>query len=102
MVFGVLWLGMVMIAGARPAHLVGSVARVVIALVPLGGFFAHDYQRERIDIWLDPNKDPLGTGFNILQAEISIGSGGLFGKGLHAGHADATRLPAHPDDGLCL
>lgn len=84
MVFGVLWLGMAVIAGVRPSHLVGLFA-FMLALIPLGSFFAHNYQRERIDIWLDPNKDPLGTGFNILQAEISIGSGGLFGKGFTQG-----------------
>ncbi len=85
MVFGVLWLGMVLIAGVRPAHLLGLGA-VVAALSPLALYaIAHDYQKERIDIWLDPNKDPLGTGFNILQAEISIGSGGFLGKGFTQG-----------------
>lgn len=84
-VFGVLWLGMVIIAGVRPAHML-SLAAIVAALSPLAMYaIAHDYQKERIDVWLDPNKDPLGTGFNILQAEISIGSGGLFGKGFTQG-----------------
>ena len=51
---------------------------------------AHGYQKERIDVWRDPGKDPLGAGFNILQAEISIGSGGLLGKGFT--HGTQTQL----------
>lgn len=89
LVFGVLWLGMVLIAGVRPAHILGFFA-TALALTPLAVFFAQNYQRDRIDIWLDPNKDPLGTGFNILQAEISIGSGGLLGKGFT--HGSQTQL----------
>jgi len=89
LVFGVMWLGMVIIAGVRPAHLAGLFA-IVLALTPLSVVFAQNYQRDRIAIWLDPNKDPLGTGFNILQAEISIGSGGLLGKGFT--HGSQTQL----------
>jgi rod shape determining protein RodA len=48
------------------------------------------YQRERLAIFLDPARDPFGTGFNILQAQISIGSGGLWGKGLT--HGTQTQL----------
>jgi rod shape determining protein RodA len=49
-----------------------------------------DYQRERISLFLDPARDALGSGFNILQAEISVGSGGWFGKGLT--HGSQTQL----------
>ncbi len=90
LVFLVLWFGMVIIAGAKPLHIAGLVV-AVIALAPLALWqLAHGYQRERIDIWLDPNKDPTGTGFNILQAEISIGAGRMFGKGLT--HGTQTQL----------
>lgn len=84
LVFGVMWLGMAVVAGARPLHL-GALFAAMLAMAPLGLIFALDYQRERLDIWRDPSKDPLGTGFNILQAEISIGSGGLTGKGFTQG-----------------
>jgi rod shape determining protein RodA len=90
MVFGVIWLAMVIIAGARPSHLVGLFAAALALLPGAIWAIAHDYQKERISVWLDPNKDPLGKGFNILQAEISIGSGGLFGKGLT--HGTQTQL----------
>ena len=89
-VFAVIWLGMVVVAGARPLHLAGF-ALAVMAMLP-GAIYAisHDYQRGRIDSWLHPENDPLGAGFNILQAEISIGSGGLLGKGFT--HGSQTQL----------
>ena len=89
MVFGVIWLTMVIVAGVRPLHMAGLVA-TALALSPAIYTLAHGYQKSRIDVWLDPNKDPLGTGFNILQAEISIGSGGLLGKGFT--HGTQTQL----------
>jgi rod shape determining protein RodA len=45
----------------------------------------HDYQYKRIDTFLDPSADPLGAGYNILQAKIALGSGGLTGKGFMQG-----------------
>jgi rod shape determining protein RodA len=84
-VFLVLWFGMVIIAGARPLHLAGTIGAVA-ALAPLALFeLAHGYQRERLFIWQDPERDPTGAGFNIIQAEISIGSGRLWGKGFTQG-----------------
>jgi rod shape determining protein RodA len=84
-VFLVLWLGVVIAAGARPSHLL-AVAGMIGAAAPLAFYgMAHGYQRERIDSWLHPEDDPTGTGFNILQAEISIGSGGFWGKGFTQG-----------------
>jgi len=48
---------------------------------PVMWFFMHDYQRQRIITFLNPEQDPLGTGYHIIQSEIAIGSGGLYGKG---------------------
>ena len=67
---------------------------------PLAFFFAlHDYQRQRVFVFLDPSKDPLGTGYHILQSNIAIGSGGLFGKGfLNGSQSHLAYLPeAHTD-----
>jgi rod shape determining protein RodA len=90
MTFGVLWFGMVLIAGAKLIHL-GAVTAFVGVGAPLFIWrFAHDYQLERLRIWRDPESDPTGSGFNILQAEISIGSGRLFGKGFT--HGTQTQL----------
>ncbi len=90
LVFLIIWLGMAIVAGARPLH-VGLLVCAIAALTPIALLAAaHGYQKERIDVWLDPSRDPLGTGFNILQAEISIGSGGLFGQGFT--HGTQTQL----------
>ena len=84
-IFLLIWLGMVVMAGCDTRHILGAMG-MVIAMLPFGLIIAvTDYQRERVSLFLDPNQDPLGSGFNILQAEISIGSGGLFGKGLTQG-----------------
>lgn len=84
-VFAAIWLGMVTVAGARWKHLAGlfGVTLVAVPFVFLG--LVTDYQRERIALWLDPGSDPLGAGLQSIQAEIGIGSGGLFGKGLTEG-----------------
>lgn len=90
LVFLIIWFTMAIIAGVRRLHMAALVTALA-ALTPAALYaLAHSYQKERIDIWLDPNKDPLGTGFNILQAEISIGSGRLWGKGLT--HGTQTQL----------
>jgi rod shape determining protein RodA len=84
-VFAAIWLGMVVVAGAKWQHICYLVGSAVVAIPFAFLGLVNDYQRERIAIWLDPAKDPLGAGFQSLQAEIGIGSGGLFGKGLTEG-----------------
>ena len=56
-----------------------------MAAAPLAWTLLHDYQRSRIITLFDPEKDPLGKGFHIIQSTIAIGSGGIFGKGWRAG-----------------
>jgi rod shape determining protein RodA len=84
-IFLLIWLGMVVMAGADVRHVLGSLGLVLAALPFLVVAIVTDYQRERISLFLDPSQDPLGSGFNITQAEISVGSGGLLGKGLTEG-----------------
>ena len=85
LIFGVIWLGMVIVTGARWRHLAGLLAVGMILLPFFLITLVSDYQQERIRIWMNPESDPQGSGWNILQAEISIGSGGIFGKGLTEG-----------------
>ena len=66
-----------------------------IALLPLAWGFLHDYPRDRILTMLDPEKDPLGKGFHIIQSTIAIGSGGIFGKGW--GNGTQTQLDFLPE-----
>lgn len=84
-IFAAIWLGMVTVAGARWRHLLGLFGSALVAIPFVFIGLVTDYQRERIALWLDPGSDPQGAGFNILQGQISIGSGGLFGKGITEG-----------------
>lgn len=89
----------VMFLAGLPLRLfVGGVALVAGAL-PIAISFLHQYQRNRIEIFLDPEKDPLGTGYHIIQSKIAIGSGGIFGKGfLHGTQSHLDYLPeGHTD-----
>jgi rod shape determining protein RodA len=61
------------------------VAALAVAAVPVAWTFMHDYQRERVVTFLEPERDPLGAGYNILQSKIALGSGGMFGKGFLQG-----------------
>ena len=54
---------------------------IAIAAMPVFWFYLHDYQRQRILTMLNPESDPLGTGYHIIQSKIAIGSGGVYGKG---------------------
>jgi rod shape determining protein RodA len=73
------------LAGVPAKWFVGGGLAAAIA-APLAYFFAlHDYQRARVTTFLDPESDPLGTGYHITQSKIAIGSGGIFGKGFGEG-----------------
>jgi rod shape determining protein RodA len=56
-----------------------------LAAIPVAWNMLHDYQQNRILTFMDPERDPLGAGYHILQSKIALGSGGLFGKGFMAG-----------------
>ena len=75
---------LIIVGGARWRHL-GMLAGCGLALLPGLWFFLRDYQRERILVYIDPSRDPLGTAWNVIQAKITIGSGQLWGKGLYGG-----------------
>jgi len=66
---------------------------------PLFWFFLKDYQRERILTFLNPERDPLGAGYHIIQSIIAIGSGGVWGKGILKGTQTQLRfLPEQQTD----
>jgi rod shape determining protein RodA len=72
------------LAGIPVRLFLGGIATLV-ALTPVALGMLHDYQRSRIEIFLNPESDPLGTGYHIIQSKIAIGSGGMTGKGFLAG-----------------
>ncbi|HEV8473337.1 MAG TPA: rod shape-determining protein RodA [Methylomirabilota bacterium] len=81
-------------AGIR-LRLLGGLALAGVAAMPLVWFAMKEYQRERILVFLDPFRDPLGSAYNVIQAKIAIGSGQLLGKGV-AG-ATQSRLAFLPE-----
>jgi rod shape determining protein RodA len=88
----------VLLAGLRARVIVA-----VLALVPVLGWvawgFLHDYQQKRVLTFLDPESDPLGAGYHIIQSQIAIGSGGIFGKGwMNGSQAQLEFLPERSTD----
>ena len=83
-----------------PLKYLAIVAVAGVLMAPIAWSFAlKDYQKERIEIFIDPEQDPRGAGYQQLQARITVGSGGLWGKGFRQGTQGQLRfLPvAHND-----
>ena len=72
-------------------------AAATVASLPVIWSLLQDYQQTRILSFLDPSSDPQGAGFQVAQAQIAVGSGGIFGKGLTAGAASGL-LPVQSTD----
>ncbi|MDA9272011.1 rod shape-determining protein RodA [bacterium] len=97
---------MVMAAGLCVIFLAGIPMRIVFLVIlgmgsaaPLLWHVMHDYQKQRILTLLNPEHDPLGTGYHIIQSKIAIGSGGAFGKGwLTGSQSHLNFLPEHATD----
>ncbi len=78
-------LAIVVLAGLSWRIIAAGVVAFVVAVPPLVMFVLHDYQRKRVLTFLDPESDPSGSGYHILQSKIALGSGGFFGKGYGLG-----------------
>ena len=85
----------VIFLGGLPWKILAGLAAMGAAAAPLAWTLLHDYQRARILTLLDPEKDPLGKGFHIIQSTIAIGSGGVLGKGW--GHGTQAQLEFIPE-----
>ena len=97
---------MVLLSGVTVMFLAGlpmwyfvSAGLAIAAALPVLYAFMHDYQRKRVLIFLDPESDPLGSGYHISQSKIAIGSGGIWGKGyLNGSQSHLDYLPeGHTD-----
>ena len=97
---------LILSSGVIVILLAGLQVRVILGLLALaaggaviGWNFLHDYQRQRVLTFLDPQNDPLGAGYHIIQSTIAIGSGGLFGKGyLRGSQGQLEFLPERSTD----
>lgn len=88
-VFLAIWLGIALMAGVRLTHL-AALGMAALAVLPViwilaGHVKKFQYMRDRLTIFTDPNKDPLGAGYNVIHSQITVGSGGFLGHGFAAG-----------------
>jgi rod shape determining protein RodA len=85
MIFGAIWIGLVILAGIKLRHLVLVLisAAIVLSVAWFGAF--KPYQKDRILTFLNPQRDPFGSSYNLIQSKIAIGAGGIFGRGLGQG-----------------
>lgn len=98
-IFGALWLGLMLLSGISKRHLaiIGAAGLAAALLLWFGGL--HQYQRERILSFVNPASDIQGAGYNAYQAKIAVGSGELFGKGIGYGTQSKLRfLPEYQTD----
>lgn len=85
MVIGLTGAAIMFFAGLSWRVIAAGAAAAVALIPPFVMFVMHDYQRNRVLTFLSPESDPSGTGYNIIQSKIALGSGGLLGKGYGLG-----------------
>ncbi|MFZ1074835.1 MAG: FtsW/RodA/SpoVE family cell cycle protein [Minisyncoccia bacterium] len=98
-IFGCLWLGMMLVSGISKKHLLllGIAGCIIASLLWFGGL--KPYQRERIVSFVNPASDIHGAGYNAYQAQIAVGSGQMLGKGIGYGTQSKLRfLPEYQTD----
>jgi rod shape determining protein RodA len=89
---------MLLVAGIKKRYLVVAACTAVV-VAALGWGLIHDYQRERVLTFLNPQRDPLGAGYQVRQSKIAVGSGELVGRGYMQGTQSQLRfLPARHTD----
>lgn len=84
LVYGAIWAGIAFAAGCRLIYF-GGIGVAALAILPFAWQALPTYMRDRFTIFLNPTSDPLNQGYNIIQASISVGSGGWFGRGYLSG-----------------
>jgi len=89
-----IWIGMILSSGLRWKHLL-VLSILGSTLIAGSWFMLADYQKDRINNFIHPESDPRGSGYNVLQAIVAVGSGGLFGKGI--GHGSQSQLNFLPE-----
>jgi rod shape determining protein RodA len=99
LVFGAVLAGMLFMTGTRLRWLLAGAAVVLAALPVIWLEVLKDYQRRRLISFLDPSADAQGSGYQVVQSQIAVGSGGLFGKGLtNGGQSGQGFLPEQTTD----
>lgn len=90
---------MVLILADLPWKKIRYTLVTILAALPIVWRFMHQYQRQRVLTFLNPQSDPMGSGYHIIQSKIAVGSGGLWGKGWFNGSQSHFKfLPEHTTD----
>ena len=98
LVYIAIFVGMLFISGIK-TRLIKIIAGTGLLLMPLGWFVLKEYQKQRILVFLNPDIDPFGSGYHIIQSKIAIGSGLIFGKGIFNGtQSQLNFLPENHTD----
>ena len=93
-----IWIAQLFISGISYWYIAGG-AILSVTFLELLPRFLHDYQLKRLETFIDPFKDPLGSGYNVIQSIVAVGSGGILGKGLWHGTQSHLRfLPERHTD----
>ena len=79
-----IWLGMLFLSGIKMKYIIGLMMGLSL-IITIGWFFLAGYQKERLINLVHPENDPKGSGYNVIQSMVAIGSGGIFGKGIGSG-----------------
>jgi rod shape determining protein RodA len=97
-ILGMVFMSMILLGGLRLKSFF-CLAGAGLACLPIAWQFLRPYQRERVLTFIDPDRDPLGAGYHVIQSQIAVGSGRLFGKGyLHGTQNRLDFLPAQHTD----
>lgn len=95
---GAVGVGMILFMGVHLRTLLTIVTILAVMAVPAWQFL-HDYQKRRVTVLFNPDADPLGSGYHIIQSKIAVGSGALFGRGYFKGtQSQLEFLPEHTTD----
>jgi len=88
-----------LLSGLQKRYILGVIGAMIPTVWVAWSYLLHDYQKQRVMTFIDPQTDPLGAGYHIIQSQIAIGSGGIFGKGyLNGSQAQLEYLPERSTD----
>lgn len=94
LVISTIWVSGMFVSGLS-FWIIAAVSALALGALRYLPSFLHDYQLRRLETFIDPFRDPLGAGYNVIQSIIAVGSGGFFGKGL--GHGTQSHLRFLPE-----
>lgn len=89
---GLIWLGFMLLTGVKKSYLIWLVVGLILISIGAWFLFLQGYQKDRLLSFVDPGRDPLGSGYNVIQSTIAVGSGRWTGRGLGFGSQSQLRF----------